>query len=216
MAITDPRTEEVAAENAALKAKLAEQERQIQALMNGGVALDEAGQKWVGEMPQYKLIKPFYGPNDVFYDPEGGDEIIEWTGIPNEAMEPLNEPAKKRMEAWLNSMPGGKQPQLGDIAQAAMMIRPRYGDVDPPFAEFQAAVTKLARELMRKREGLPAEETTVRLPQKVDDIPLMGNSQGARKKITDAVKAVPAPPRKGASARKRIMGNTVETPTLGN
>lgn len=74
------------------------------------------------DFPRYKLLQPFYA-DDVLWA-EG--EVIEFGGIPNEAMEPLNKPAKVKMREFLASLPGGGTPALADAIQAAMEDRPRH------------------------------------------------------------------------------------------
>lgn len=53
------------------------------------------------DRPAYRLLEPFFGPNDHKY--EEGD-CITFTGTPNEHMEPLNEPARKALRAYVEML----------------------------------------------------------------------------------------------------------------
>ena len=203
--ITDPHTEKVRKENEELKERLAALEAKLEK------AQEAAPKKWVGELPRYKLIKPFYGPDDVLYDPEEpGFDAIDWTGVPNHEMEPINEPAKKRMEAWLRSLPGGKDsPNMDEMSQAAYMHRPREGQPELPMRIWTELVQKTARELMYQRLGTPSEEQTLELPHKYDNIPVMGNEQRAQKRKArgDMLKSIPVDPEKQKTQTRVIMPN---------
>lgn len=71
--------------------------------------------------PRYRLIQPFYA--DDMFIAEG--EVIEFAGIPNEAMEPLNESARVKMTEFLKALPGGRTPPLEQTVAKAMAERPR-------------------------------------------------------------------------------------------
>ena len=73
------------------------------------------------DVPRYKLLQPFYA-DDVLW---GEDEVIEFSGTPNEAMEPLNKPARRKHREFLESINGGT-PDLADAVNEAMMDRPRH------------------------------------------------------------------------------------------
>lgn len=53
--------------------------------------------------PRYQILNSpgFFGPDDSLYE-QG--RIIDYTGVPNEQMLPLNEPAKKMMDAYLDGL----------------------------------------------------------------------------------------------------------------
>lgn len=55
------------------------------------------------ERAQYRVLDPagFYGDDDNLY--QEGEEIV-FDGTPNEQMEPLNEVAKERLVAYLNTL----------------------------------------------------------------------------------------------------------------
>lgn len=91
------------------------------------------------ERPLYKLIQPLYA-DDVYIEAETrgpmGLEatVIEFDGEPNEAMEPMNEPARQRMETFFAKLAAGNRaagrtgdrtPPIGDLVQQAMEERPR-------------------------------------------------------------------------------------------
>jgi hypothetical protein len=62
-------------------------------------------------LPRYKLITAFYADDQLW--PE--DAEIEFDGVPNDAMQPLNHPARERMEAWLRSLPPRAKPAQGTV-----------------------------------------------------------------------------------------------------
>jgi len=78
--------------------------------------------------PRYLLLKPFYVDDN--YIAEGVE--IEFTGVPNEQMEPLNDSAKERMAKFLEQN-GGFTPRIEDIVYQRMSERPR--EVTMPHAE---------------------------------------------------------------------------------
>ncbi len=213
--ISDPETEKVRLENAELKSQLEALTRQVNALMGAAPVRQE---EWQGERPQYKLIKPFYGPNDVYFDPEQGDEVIEWTGAPNECMEPLNEAARKRMIAWIDGLPGGKTPPLDIIAMAGAMVNSKYGAAakDLPLTVMAAEIMKMAKTLQAERSGI-TEETEVVLPHKEVNVPAMGNDPAAQRaksrkaRMDQMVRAVPQPK---DSKPKTVIPNVNQSSTL--
>lgn len=57
--------------------------------------------------PAYRILAPsgFYGPDDNLYiENEHGYAEIYLDGEPNEEMEPLNEPARVKMQAYLDKL----------------------------------------------------------------------------------------------------------------
>lgn len=78
----------------------------------------------ITEAPRYRLILPFYV--DDQYIAEGVE--IEFGGVPNEGMEPLNEPARTRMTDYLGTLEGGRTPRVEDVYYIAMKNRPKEGD----------------------------------------------------------------------------------------
>ena len=73
------------------------------------------------EKPRYKLLKPFY-VNDQYISE---DTEIEWTGVPNEQMEPLNDMAVEKMTAYLSTLEGGRTPRVEDLMYQTMLKRPK-------------------------------------------------------------------------------------------
>jgi len=80
--------------------------------------------------PRYRLLKPFYVDDN--YIEEG--VVIEFAGTPNEAMEPLNEPALEKMKAYLATLEGGRTPRPEDVFYVAMANRPKEPQVTIPHA----------------------------------------------------------------------------------
>src|SRR5690242_12391265 len=103
--------------------------------------------------PRYRLLAPFYAPNDVHYPVE---DIIEFDGVPNESMEPLNRPAEDKLEAYLASL-GGYTRDLAEITEEAMNNRPRENEVTVPAPKTDVPI--MGNELRaiegRKRRGRP-------------------------------------------------------------
>jgi hypothetical protein len=72
------------------------------------------------EFPRYRLTAPFFGPDLQLYD-EGFE--IEFDGVPNEQMQPLNDAARAKYEAFIRGMPNGATEPLEKIVEKAMMKR---------------------------------------------------------------------------------------------
>ncbi len=101
----------------------ADEPAQPQTRRPGRPTLEEQEER---DPPRYLLLQPFY-VNDLYID---ADQEIEWRGIPNEAMEPLNASAERRMNRWRDSLPS-KNRQLGDFVEEAYMNRPRAEEAAP-------------------------------------------------------------------------------------
>ena len=82
--------------------------------------MDEVRVVKASAKPLYRLIKPFY--IDDNYIAEGVE--IEFTGIPNEQMEPLNAEAEARMTEFLKAN-GGFTPRIEDIVYQRVSERPQ-------------------------------------------------------------------------------------------
>lgn len=195
---TDTLPDDVRAENEALRKQLAE----MAARFEGYTPPRHVD---TGPRPQYRLLKPFYGPNDHYYDPEEGEEVIEWTGTPNEAMEPLNGPARVRMLEWLETLPGGGDLPIDLIMEAAMKMRPVHGQDDAPLADFAGNVMREAIRLRNAREGKAPVIHELAMPHKVENVPVMGGGKTNRKPISEVIGAVPQPP-KPRGRPKRVFG----------
>lgn len=78
------------------------------------------------EMPLYRLLEAFYAENDSLY--EAGTEI-RYEGVPNEYMQPLNEPARLRLADYLPTI--DRRPRDEQIADARERERTRPISVIP-------------------------------------------------------------------------------------
>lgn len=110
----------------------------------------------VTSVPKYRLIAPIYFddqyiPETMIVDGREVSTIIEYEGVPNEAMEPINEPAQVKWKAYQEMMDqsmrdaGRLSRKLEDIVQQEIAQRPREA------------------------------RHTVELPQVRPDVPAMGN-----------------------------------------
>src|SRR6185312_13156834 len=76
-------------------------------------------------LPRYRLITPFYADDQLW--PEEAE--IEFDGVPNEGMQPINDAARERMEAWLRSLPPRAKPPQGSVnLDAATLARVLLGE----------------------------------------------------------------------------------------
>jgi hypothetical protein len=89
------------------------------ATVNSRKAFAEASAK-LKSGARYQLEKPFYADDN--YIDEG--EIIEFDGMPNEAMKPLNEEARHNQAVFFE-LNGGRTPPLADMMEKAMRERPK-------------------------------------------------------------------------------------------
>jgi hypothetical protein len=81
-----------------------------------------------GTVPRYEITTP--APGGFFVDDiliESGQQI-EFYGIPNEQMEPLNQPAREVIALYLASI-GGVTPDLADQSYDAYRNRPRQASI---------------------------------------------------------------------------------------
>lgn len=74
-----------------------------------------------GEVPRYRLLQPFYGPDDVLY-PEGTEIGLPNTP-PNEHMEPLNDAARAALVPILRAIT--KKPLDQQIYDAKLELHAR-------------------------------------------------------------------------------------------
>jgi len=109
------------------------------------------------EYPMYRLLKPFYAEDDVLYQE---DTELTYDGCPNEWMEPLNELARRRLEAYLPSI---TKKTLDERVYDAMRDRPRVEAMQ------QQAVP------MSAPSQVPEVQATIVMPKKQADVPLMPN-----------------------------------------
>lgn len=138
------------------------------------------------EVPIYEIGEGgYYSPDDVLYP--AGVQIEDITGsiIPNEQMIPLNEPAERRLEAYLRSLPqGGHTPSHELIIEAAAMVLPSYdaSGKDPLEAKaaLQHAILDQAMRLRMKQQGMLPDNASPRLPvrgQRPGPVPMMSNTR---------------------------------------
>lgn len=145
-------------------------------------------------MPRYKLLKEFFAPDDTLY-PEG--TRLDFDGIPNEWMEPLNEPARKNMQAYLE--------HLDDCQRAVDAKHNR---------EYRGRLSDLGDILDRVRQDTKAEveekaRKPIVMPADRGPVPVRGDTVSAQaaKKARSGVKGVQLP----SVSRK----NKAPTETIG-
>lgn len=105
--------------------------------------------------PCYRLLADgFYGLKAAASLFQEGEIIFDKDIVPNHQLEPLNQAAGQRVAQWLESLPlDGIPIGIGDLAEAAHMLRPREGMPEMNSTDWGRAVQKLALELKAKREG---------------------------------------------------------------
>lgn len=116
--------------------------------------------------PVYALLADCYLDDTLWLT----GEHIEHPGVPNHHMQPLNQAAGERVEAWLASLPlEGKAYDVADLTEAAVMLRPREGEKELSHEQFTVAVLRLASELKAKRTGnqphIPGMQTRAASPK---------------------------------------------------
>lgn len=112
------------------------------------------------EVPKYRLIAPIYFddqfiPEIMIVDGREAPTIIEYEGIPNEAMEPVNEPARVKWNEY--------QKMMDDSMIAAGRLSRKIEDI----------VAQEVAARPREPRGI------VELPQVRADVPVMGNVTAA-------------------------------------
>ncbi len=101
------------------------------------------------DKPTYRLLSPFFGPNDHLY--EEGDVIV-FGGCPNEDMEPLNEPARAKLRAYVEALDAGAK-ALAEKSGRSFFARPR--NIDQAMA--QASADARAVQLNPGGPGVPLQ-----------------------------------------------------------
>lgn len=143
------------------------------------------------DTPVYRLLKDCFMEDDTLH-PE--DEIVAFTGIPNEYMEPLNEPARRNMGVFLAHLDKcgreaaeragrpytGRITDLGDQIEQAMKDA-KSGVADPGKLNFT----------------MPTKQD---VPQRPDLIPQALRKPKANKKLL----ASKAPPQQGKPTPRPI------------
>jgi len=116
------------------------------------------------EKARYKLLKPFYVSDQYIAE----DTEIEWTGCPNEQMEPLNEPAIERMTAYLKTLEGGRTPRVEDLMYQQMLKRPKEtAEITIPKAVQDVPQMGSMRPPKEGDVKITAEPPTVKLQKKL-------------------------------------------------
>lgn len=103
----------------------------------------------VEQIPLYRLTKAFYDAPSSTYVAEG--EELEWDGIPNDYMEPLNQAAVEIKQAWVDKIDtypkpfnvGNRTADISEMLVMAMQQRPRYDAPAMPQMDIIAAAAKL-------------------------------------------------------------------------
>lgn len=123
-------------------------------------------------LPRYQILNSpgFYGPDDTLYE-QG--RVIDYTGVPNEQMLPLNDPAKKAMDAYLDGLEQHHKRNMIERGLNPEIKRPR--DLSDAI-EVEKAADKKAR--VYAAEAGP--------------VPQMGHLPGAQKKSDVTIQALPA------------------------
>lgn len=106
---------------------------------------------WTHETrPCYELQQDGYYGDTLFFE----NEIITTEMVPNNSMKPLNRAAGARYVAWIESLPLGASinVNIGDITEAATMLRNDPEVKDLSHEAFSKAVTSLALHLKAKRD----------------------------------------------------------------
>ena len=118
------------------------------------------------EKPRYKLLKPFY-VNDQYI---AEDTEIEWTGVPNEQMEPLNDQAIERMTAYLLTLEGGRTPRVEDLMYQTMLKRPREAA--------EITIPKAVQDIPQMGNMRPSSEAGVKIMAEAPTVKLQKKLMG--------------------------------------
>ena len=157
--MTDPTIEDLQRQIAELTAKVAQHEADKGALLSG-------------EAPRYRLLQPFYAPDDVLYG-EGTEIVLAPNVPPNEHMEPLNDAARRALIPVLQAIT--KKPLDQQIYDAKVLLHER---------------DRLAAQPVQAQ----VDPASIVFPKKDDGVPIMPNHtlpgqrpRGRPKKVLDAV-----------------------------
>lgn len=135
----------------------------------------------LSEKPLYRLIQPFY-VDDILIEAEtpgrNGMEptVIEFEGIPNEAMEPLNGSARENMGKFLATLAAGNRaagrsgdrtPPVGDIVYNAVAERPRES---PTLVQNVPPMSGLIIDNPQKFRQAPEREPTVKVVEATETV----------------------------------------------
>jgi hypothetical protein len=121
------------------------------------------------ELPRYRLIKPLFA-DDTYFDEEA---IIDFDGMPNEFMQPLNEPAMEMMRAFIDSLQE-KDEDTGFSPGLEQMI----DGASPRAKEHRALLRgRRKREVTPVIPDAPNFYANGNMPEFRDDIPVMPGTQ---------------------------------------
>lgn len=162
-----------------------------------------------GEAPRYKLNEPGYYDDNLF--PEGSE--IEFIGTPNFSMVPLNEPARRAMEEFIEyqtecqrerDMTNGRQ-FAGLITDKGVMI-----------ANGMVEARRAARE-MGPQARMPEDKSSVPPMPHTEEARAANLKRGrGRPKKVLASKPPPAPARPGAKQQDGYVGPGQEPAIFGD
>lgn len=144
----------------------------------------------IEQTPVYRLLQPFFSPDDNYF-PEGDE--IEYEGVPNHQMEPVNEAAHQVFAEWLGSLPDEparrnlKAEEILEVIQWEMMrSRPKHEidaltkaraeerDRHSPKAKVQSTKRGSAPELMGTKRTAGSTVRSVARTTPVVKVPIMG------------------------------------------
>jgi hypothetical protein len=114
------------------------------------------------DLPRYRILNypGFFAENDTLYPP---DTEIVYTGVPNEQMLPLNDAAKKAMDAYLDGLEQHHRKSMADRGLSPDIRRPR--DLSDAL-EVEAAAQKKARVYAAAEGEVPQMPNLARGAQK--------------------------------------------------
>lgn len=167
--------------------------------------------------PFYECAEPFYSSDDVYYPT--GARFVDVTGVmcPNENLIPLNDAARDRMAAYLNSLPNAQRtPTLANMAEAIMRVRPKHGDDPAMLSQIQARMLAEAFEIQNGVGTDPEAGTKSHaMPRSRANVPMMpntkiiGGNDVSRGTSRTRFVSDPIPP---ANRTTRVMGTVQSTP----
>lgn len=185
--------------------------QQVTALQDRLAQYEQKGEvvqaEFRGEVPRYRLNSACYLDDTLFTE---GTEI-DFLDTPNTEMVPVNEPARQRMQAYLEQLMEGQQ------AVAAKNGRNAPGLVIMDKGELLAQLGQDAR-------NTPAK-VTVSMPEARDEVfgmPHLEQAKAARKRAGKTKRAAvvsvkpPAPPAKVKTQPDRVLGSGYDAQSAGN
>lgn len=151
-----------------------------------------------GEVPIYRVLRATFLNETLIYPQFQNpvtkamdDQEIDWPGVPNQAMEPANEPAKVVHAHYLRSI--GARP--GHVLMGFKLEGDNIEDRMVPVGELEAPLVLAGKEIRRGHAGAP---------------------RGSESSISDALSA---DPRRGNPAAKprveHVLGTTAQPAVIG-